>query len=107
MSKSFVALCPTVTAGWQGGPRTRAGPGRSAGEVVALIESAGCRHFEETERAVCHEYGMGWRQPENTEKKKTEDAKPDLKGAFRGPDEDLPKAPPADKVEAKELEPAK
>jgi hypothetical protein len=56
---------------------------------------------------MCHEYGMGWWRSENTEKKKTEDAKPDLKGVFRVRDEDLPKAAPADKVEEKEFVPAK
>jgi hypothetical protein len=63
---------------------------------------------------MCHEYGMRWWRSERSEKKLTEETKPDLMGIFGVGQDGEPKAAPAvavgeekREVEEKELAPAK
>jgi hypothetical protein len=63
---------------------------------------------------MCHEYGMRWWRSERSEKKPTEETKPDLMGIFAVGQDGERKAAPAvavgeekREVEEKELAPAK
>ena len=62
---------------------------------------------------MCHEYGMRWWRSERSERKPTEEAKPDLMGIFAVSQESAPADRHAEKVEEKksveekELVPAK
>ncbi len=63
---------------------------------------------------MCHEYGMRWWKSERSEKKPTEETKPDLTGIFAVGQDGEPKVAPAIEVSEekrevaeKELVPAK